>query len=513
VNQLLATPRAGKSSDRAVLWAQAAICVAAFAGALWVAGVAGITALRPDTASYLYFDPSRSVGYPAFLWLVRSITGQAYLAVPLQMLLLAGSLLVLGWNFHKLARQPALSILFQLLLVCSPEMWKASASLVTEALATSCVAIWCAILLRLQQVASLRRVAQLSVVAGLAVLVRPSLLPLFLATGVIGLLCLPRPKRWTGLGVVIVSLVAAWGATPAVNYLLHGSAATGSPVARGVLQHTLFCAPAADFTDEDAAFVEQSAAPVRRYISGAPPDVQPVLRQLYSGELRFGLIIPETGRRHGMQAGWQTDPILGRIAQQRIAANPACYAKSALTTYYRLATYDTAGAPAQVARIKSFLAAHPPVEVAAAPLLPVEEKLALQAAAELRARSPARPGQRAYEPPKVKPLVLMIGARILFTVAAAVGILAVGLMFGSKDSEHRRVVSTLAVLGLAFHGVVALTALVEFPLMRYTVPIWPVVCTLLGLSATMVVGRVIGAASFRREAPNSPTYSMQQDGL
>jgi hypothetical protein len=43
----------------------------------------------------------------------------------------------------------------------------------------------------------------------------------------------------------------------------------------------------------------------------------------------------------------------------------------------------------------------------------------------------------------------------------------------------------MAAAGAAFHGVLAITGLVELPLMRYSVPIWPVVCTQLALLALL----------------------------
>ena len=123
----------------------AGLCLAAYLGAAWI--TADVSPLRPDTPSYLYFDPSRSIGYPSFLWISRQLGG-AVLAVPLQMLVLTISLFFLGLAFFKYTGRPVLSVLFQLALVLSPEMWKFAAMLLTEATATAAVALWCAQLLR-----------------------------------------------------------------------------------------------------------------------------------------------------------------------------------------------------------------------------------------------------------------------------------------------------------------------------------------------------------------------------
>jgi len=120
-------------NDRKVLLAQAVMTALVLALALWRA--AGSNLLRSDSPSYLYFDPSRTIGYPAFLSFVRLVTGHVAWAVPVQMTLLAGALLTLGWSFHKFGRRPLLSLVFQGLLIGSPEMWKISAMIMTEALA------------------------------------------------------------------------------------------------------------------------------------------------------------------------------------------------------------------------------------------------------------------------------------------------------------------------------------------------------------------------------------------
>ncbi|HVI04923.1 MAG TPA: hypothetical protein VM711_02370, partial [Sphingomicrobium sp.] len=141
-----------------------------------------IDPLRGDSAEYLYFDPSRTVGYPAFLWVVKTVTGKVGLAVPMQMLVLAGSLLALGWSFHRFVGRPAVSFVFYLLLVAQAGMWFLSDFLMTEALATALVALWCAELLRLTREPFAGRRYLLIALSALATMVRPSLLPLFLGS-------------------------------------------------------------------------------------------------------------------------------------------------------------------------------------------------------------------------------------------------------------------------------------------------------------------------------------------
>jgi hypothetical protein len=463
----------------------AAICAIALFAALWTTRT--IDPLRADSPSYLSFDPSRTVGYPAFLWLIRAATGEVALAVPAQMALLALSLFLLGWSFHLFARRPTGSVVLQALLVGSPEMWRLSAALLPEAVATACVALWCAQMLRMLKTPSLAGIRLLVVISGLGMMVRPSLLALFAGSAAAAFLIGPLRQRLWAFATIAAGFAIAWGATPAAAWLVHGSAATSSPVARGVLQHTMFCPVQQPPRGADAEFVERQSAPVRAYIATAPADLQPILTRYYSGELRFNLIIPAIGRRHGLDAGWQTDPILRGIAEQRLAGNPLCYGASVAAAFYRIATYRPFVTPAQARRFHAFVTQHPLVRVPVAPPLPAD--LSAEAAAARELHQP--PDDESQWPPRIvrlqrtAPLAALLAARAVYAAAALAGLLAVLVLLSrpALPAKPRAIVIAIAALGIAFHGVVAVTALVELGLTRYTVPLWPIVCTLLALAA------------------------------
>jgi len=245
----------------------AGFCLAAYLGAAWI--TADVSPLRPDTPSYLYFDPSRSIGYPLFLWISRQLGG-AVLAVPLQMLVLTISLFFLGLAFFKYTGRPVLSVLFQLGLVLSPEMWKFAAMLLTEATATAAVALWCAQLLRTVRAPDSRSIGFLTVISGVATLVKPSLAPLFIGATILVLGQPSWKQRGWALALIAAGLTTTLAVTPIANLFLHGSTDSGSPVARGVLQHTLFCSVSKPPADPDSAFVERYARAVTNYISAAP---------------------------------------------------------------------------------------------------------------------------------------------------------------------------------------------------------------------------------------------------
>lgn len=469
-------------SDRNVFLLLAAITLTALLTALLA--TRGINPLRGDSAEYLYFDRSRTVGYPAFLALVRLSTGHVALAVQAQMALLAGSLLFLGWSFHELGRRPAWSLAFQAFLVIQAGMWFASAFLMTEALSAALVALWCAQLLRLSKSPAPSAVTFLVVISALATTVRPSFVALFFGTAVFIVAAPPPREGFRALLIAGAGLAATWVATPVAQYLVHGSPRTTSPLARGVLQHTLYCAPHAVPNDPDSRLVEREAAPVRHYIENAPNDVQEQLRRSYSTPLRFGSIIPLLGRRHRLSLRSNVDSYLARIAGERMRSNPSCYASSVLSEYVRMAVFATDPTSEDGRQANAFMAANPPVEVPQYPVLPGDAQLARSAAAEVGNEvAGLNPARQRLDVVAQVPFVAMLPLRLLFGAAALIGLcslLALPLR-RRLAPEYRPTIEMTAAMGAAYHGTLAITAIVEIGFFRYLVPLWPVVCTLVAL--------------------------------
>jgi hypothetical protein len=495
---------------------QAALCAVALGIALWA--TRGVSPLNPDTPSYLYFDPSRTVGYPAFLWLVKLLAGHAAAAVPVQMGLLALSLFLLGWSFHELLGRPRLSLAFQVFLLASPDLWRFSAELMTEALATASVALWCAQLLQLIRRPSRRAYLPLALISAVGMLVRPSLMVLFAGSAIAALLLKSRRQRASAVASLVPIGLGAYLLTPLALLLGHGSPVASSPMARGILQHTLFCdgAPAPD--DADAAFVDRDSAGVRQYLDSAPPDVGIALQHLYSAPLRFDSIIPGLGRLHKAQAGWQTDSIVGRVARERLEANPLCYARSVLRNYWDLVTQDSLHVGAEGARVDQFLSAHPPVPIAFEPLLTSDAWALRRAAAELHIASSVAHIAIGRFGTKGSPLLLLVG-RMLYGATALVGLAclaALGRRWRMGLSDRNAI--ALAAMGLVFHALFLGTAVVELSLIRYTIPAWPIVCTTLTVVSAMLLrlrdqssatSSILGTATTHQMAPTPATAAVR----
>lgn len=469
----------------------------------------GMNPLRGDTFEYVYFDPSRTMGYPAFLWLMRLLTGQIASAVPMQMTLLAISLLLLGWSFHNLVRVPAISFAFQAALLGQPEIWKSSAFLMTEGLSAALIAAWCAQLLRSIKRPTLRAPVGLIAISAVATMVRPSLVALFFGTAIFAFVNLPRRNRERSLLLIAFGAVLAWGCTPVAQLVVHGSPNTTSPFSRGVLQHTLFCDPHIVPIHGDAALVEREAAPVRDYIGTAPPGVQEQLRRAYSTALRFGLIIPVLGERHHRDARSEVDPYLWTIASDRVKANPGCYAESVMGAYFRMALFDVNRSSEADRRAREFIAAHPPIQLPQYPVLARDNLQIRTIAAEARNQpSGLNPPRQELRFDDKAPRLWLAPVQLLYGAAALIGLvsLAFALRERKRLGQDAPVLAVMATMGAAFHALLAITSIVELGLSRYVIPLWPVVCTLDAIAILMVIGscRKADAAAafpFRSELP------------
>jgi hypothetical protein len=343
-------------------------------------------------------------------------------------------------------------------------------------------------------------------ISALATMVRPSLIILFFGTALFMFVAQTGEGRGRVLIITGAGLILAWAATPLAQLIVHGSAATTSPFARGVLQHTLYCDPQTLPADPDSLFVERNAGAVRRYIETAPDDMQEPLRRAYSTPLRFGLIIPVLGRRHHLDARSQVDPYLSRIATERVKANPLCYAKSVVGAYYRMATFGSYRTTQDARRMREFMVAHPPVELRQYPVLRRDEQMARGAADEAHGEvSGLNPERQQLTIDGKASFLALVPIRLLYTAAALVGLLALAALAVRRRfaPETQTIIGATAAAGLVFHGALAITALVELGLSRYAIPLWPLVCSLIALA----LPRAIESAPrfpWRLRSPGSP---------
>jgi hypothetical protein len=185
---------------------------------------------------------------------------------------------------------------------------------------------------------------------------------------------------------------------------------------------------------------------------------------------------------HNFEAGWQTDPIVSRVARERVGANPLCYARSVLRNYWDLATQASPHVGAEGTRVDRFLAANPAIPIASVPLLPSDARALERAAAELHVAPPLAHVTIGRFGTNGSPLLLLLG-RVLYGATAFIGLACLAALIRRwRTGLSDRNGIALAAMGLVFHALFLGTAIVELSLIRYTVPAWPIVCTALAVA-------------------------------
>jgi len=157
-----------------------------------------------------------------------------------------------------------------------------------------------------------------------------------------------------------------------------------------------------------------------------------------------------------------------------------------------MTTFGSDPTKEEARRFNTFMAVHPPVEVVQYPRLPRDEQLVRRAATDVHNQFSRQP-----EPQNLKivakiPFLAILPIRLIFGAAALVGLLSLlALPFGKRLAPQlRQIVPATAAMGIAFHGTLAITAIVEIGFFRYLIPVWPIVCTLFALA---VVGAIEAA--------------------
>jgi hypothetical protein len=169
-----------------------------------------------------------------------------------------------------------------------------------------------------------------------------------------------------------------------------------------------------------------------------------------------------------------------------VDANPLCYASNVLNEYARMAIFDTDPTSEDGRRVAAFVRDHPPVEVPQLPILRGDDRMARQAAAEV-GNAPAGINPARYHLNVVAkvPMIALLPFRMAFGIAALIGLLAALAL----PLRRLREIVPIAAMGIAFHGALIITAIVEIGFFRYLVPLWPIVCTTLALALVGLVKR------------------------
>jgi len=128
------------------------------------------------------------------------------------------------------------------------------------------------------------------------------------------------------------------------------------------------------------------------------------------------------------------------------------------------------------------------------PRLPGDERLVRQAANDVHNQFSKQPEPQNLRIVAKTPLLAILPLRLLFGAAAHIGLAAL-LVLPVRTwlaPGLQQIMPATAAMAIAFHGTLAITAIIEIGFFRYLVPISPIVCTmcavaLVGASGSLAV--------------------------
>ena len=140
---------------------------------LWYGMFHSLPLMEPDSSSYIQFSPIRTAGYPFFLWIVKKIFGTFDVVPIVHLCFLTLSATYLTVEFYRLTRRYALASILMIGLMVNP-IYHYAFNIMTEALSISLLMVFLGITIRLFQHPTLKKLAMLSTIVGLGILIRPA---------------------------------------------------------------------------------------------------------------------------------------------------------------------------------------------------------------------------------------------------------------------------------------------------------------------------------------------------
>lgn len=446
-----------------------------------------------DAPSYINLDPSRPVGYGAFLNAAFKL-GFGLNAIPLiQATFLLGCLWVTACAWTAGTGRFALALVWQGLTMANVLLIQSSVYLIPDAISAALIMLALASWIGMATHYSRTRLCVLLLVCGVAGLFRPTNLLLLVVTGSM-LTCLPGlpgRERLIALGAAAAVSVLTLAASPTFYFHRYGSVATSSPAARGLLQKTLFTgwAPDAAATRCGGEVIETATRDVVRYLETTPPLERSILEDKYSNYLRFSVIIPELQNKFHFSSEGEANNLLACYVSARIKQDPLHFAARFAGDYLRLGLYLVFVDAQQRAQYETFVAANPPPQPAASIRLGDQLSEGFSRAGMVRP-SDVRSDDAAnlFDPPLARATLPLLLLRVFQALALAIS--AVFLVrFLLEIVRLKRTTSDAVMVwsALVLQLNTIATAVFEVPLPRYMTPLWPLSVAVVLLAGWMAI--------------------------
>jgi hypothetical protein len=184
---------------------------------IWYGEFHALPLMQADSLSYIEFSPVRTAGYPFFLWIVKKVFGTFDVVPVLQLCFLALSATYLAAGLYRLTGRYFLPSVLMVGLMVNP-VYHYAFTIMTESLSISILMIFLGIVIRLLHQPTLTKLALLSIIVGVGILIRPvhyAYIPLLLGIGLWALTSLPfrffPVVAATLTPLIVLVLLGCWG--------------------------------------------------------------------------------------------------------------------------------------------------------------------------------------------------------------------------------------------------------------------------------------------------------------
>ncbi len=447
--------------------------------------------LISDSPSYLYFHPSRPVGYPLFLNLLRVVWGTFAVVRFTQIFIFSLAVAVLGLAFYRYRQTFAAALALELIILAYPAPMFLANQIMADSLSAAAATFLAAAIIYFFTASTMKNLFLIGIVAAISITLRPVNVAFWLPLPLLALFFFHRLNASVFHVAILVVLSGAGGlaASPLLNVLLHPGIPTTTPLARSFFQKALFLStPPPEMPQHcDAPFIFQEARQAATYLDTSPPEIAELVRGRYSGYLRFQVIIPKLLHRHGLASMQQADPILWCYTIHRLTHEPTILLSETWREYWKLIFNHTFITAQQRAVFLSYLADHPPPMPDPAPKPEEEYRLRQAAIADVGNATASPEGfehtEKSFDPPAARPAVLIWMLKAVQTTAIFIsfaGLAALTLLCLRRSiSQDWQLIGSIAA---ALQGVLLITALTEIAMPRYILPLWPLMIVMLTLA-------------------------------
>jgi hypothetical protein len=447
-------------------WVIVTFSVLAIAGYLFLYG--GSPMMAPDSMSYVHFSPSRTPGYPLFVWLFDAIFGNHDLVPFVQLTLLLASIAYLTVQFYVFSRSWFWSLGLWFLLAGNIEIIKYAFLLLTESLTITLLLLSLGILCQFVSTRLIRYLVILSALSGMAILLRPAsygwVLGLLLAG--IGLKAfIPKVSYKFAVNALGYPLAGVLMLGSVFNYCQHGFFSTQSFLGEMLIGKIGALAEKGIPTKEPGVMTTLSnySTPVQALLKAAPSwRIEYLLSAVYADQYRYSPFAGQLAKEmlNGNMVPQVLDKKRTHLAVEVIRARPFAYLHNVLINYIALWQVWDLGTPTEVQQMTDFLNKGMP--------LPGEVDY------------PDYPRQADYK--KGSWIAIPLRAALLWVFCVTIW---TPLTLLTRLCRHKSISPSLYLMTVSagfVQGAYLLTALVQSGIPRFFLVMWPAI-VLIGVSS------------------------------